>query len=341
MLDIFNNSAFSVTSLTDVVNELKYRPSRIAELGLFQTSSVATTSVAIERIGDMLQLVRPSPRGAPGEVRDMPKRSIENLTIPHFQRDWHVYADEVQGIRALGSETNLKTVQQLVTEKMGANLADFDLTEEYSRLGAVTGIVTYADGTTLNLYNKFDVTPETEIAFNLSASSPVDGALRQQCTKVIRNMRAILGGVNFGSVHAFVGDDFFDDLLKHPEVRETYKGYSDAAILRDSYVGRNRGSNPIFEFGGIVWENYGAVQADDQVGIHTDKAQFFPIGVPGLFRTYYGPADYIETVNTLGKRLYSKQWRMQNDKGINGEMQSNALQICTRPKVLLKGRRGA
>jgi hypothetical protein len=28
--------------------------------------------------------------------------------------------------------------------------------------------------------------------------------------------------------------------------------------------------------------------------------------VPGLFRTYYAPADYIETVNTIGQRLYVK-----------------------------------
>jgi len=36
--------------------------------------------------------------------------------------------------------------------------------------------------------------------------------------------------------------------------------------------------------------------------------------VPGLFRTVYAPADYIETVNTQGQRLYGKQYEMQTER---------------------------
>ncbi|MET3646142.1 major capsid protein [Phyllobacterium ifriqiyense] len=31
----------------------------------------------------------------------------------------------------------------------------------------------------------------------------------------------------------------------------------------------------------------------------------------GLFRAYYAPADYNETVNTMGKRLFAKSRPMQ------------------------------
>lgn len=337
MLEIFKNNAFSLQSLTDVVNELKYRPGRISSMGLFTPTSVATTSISIERIGDMLQLVKPTPRGGPGEVRDMPKRTLRSFAIPHFQRDWAVMADEVQNVRALGSESQLKTVQSVVTEKQGANLDDFALTEEHARLGAITGIVTYADGSTLNMFTEFGVAQDAEINFNLATAE--GGALREACVNVIRKMRAHLGGLGFARVHAFVGDQFFDALMKNPELRATYEGWSDAKILRESYVGPNRSENPMIEFGGIVFENYGEIGGNG-VGIATDKAHFFPVGVSRLFRTYYAPADYVETVNTLGRRLYSKQWPMSNDKGINGEMQSNALQLCTRPKVLLRGRAG-
>lgn len=338
MLDIFNSDAFSVTSLTDALQDLKYRPNRIGELGLFTPSSVATITIAIERIGDQLQLVSPSPRGAPGETRDMPKRNIRNLSIPHFQRDWAVYADEVQGVRAFGSETQLETVQGLVVGKLGAHLADFELTEEHARLGAVTGIITYADGQETNLFTEFGVSEETEVDFDLDAASPVDGILRKRCTQVIRTMKKRLGGVSFASIHAFVGDNFFDDLLQHKEVRETYKGWSEAQILRDSYVGPNRASNPMFQFGNILFENYGEIDGEG-VGINTNKSRFFPLGVPNLFRTYYAPADYIETVNTMGRRLYARQREMPNGKGISGEIQMNALSICTRPGALMGARR--
>lgn len=342
MLDIFNNDAFSVTSLTDAISEKKVRPGRLGELGLFTTTSVTTLTIALERIGDTIQLVAPSPRGSAGETRDEPKRSIENIGIPHFQRDWSVVADEVQGVRAYGSETQLMTVQGLVAQKIAANLADLDLTDEYARLGAIQGIVTYKGGQTLNLFDKFGVNQPSETDFDLDAANPADGILRKKCVAKIREARKALGGVPFDYLHAFVGDDFFDDLLKHPEVRETYKGWGEAQILRESYIGKNRSSNPMFEFGGIVWENYGAIDNTGDgalLGIGTDVAKFVPVGVPGLFRTYYAPADYVETVNTLGKARYAKQWPMQNGKGVNGETQTNTLHIATRPGCLLRAKR--
>lgn len=338
MLDIFNNNAFGVTSLTDAVNEMKYQPTRINDMNLFRVSRIATTSISIERIGNTLQLVKPSPRGGPGEMRDKPKRSMKSFVVPHFQRDWAVYADEVQGVRAMGSESSVRTVKGVVADRMGEQLDDFALTEEHARLGAVKGVVTYADGDTLNLFSEFGVTQNAEINFDLANKK--DGDLRKACADVIRLERKYLGAVGFRHVHAFCGDDFFDALLKNAEVRDTYTGWSEAKILRESYIGANRGENPIFEFGGIVFENYGEID-DEGVGVDTSKCHMFPMGVPNLFRTYYAPADYIETVNTRGKRLYSKQMQMPNGKGITGEMQSNALQLCTRPKTLIKAKMAA
>lgn len=342
MLDIFNNDAFSVTSLTDAISEKKVRPGRLGELGLFTTTSVTTLTIALERIGDTIQLVAPTPRGGPGEVRDGEKRSIENISIPHFQRDWSVVADEVQGIRAYGSETQLMTVQGIVAQKIAINLADLDLTDEYSRIGAIQGVVTYKGGQTLDLFNKFGVAQPAEVDFDLDNANPGEGILRKKCVAMIRAARAALGGVPFDYLHCFVGDNFFDDLLSHKEVRETYKGWTAAQILRESYIGKNRSSNPMFEFGDIVWENYGAIDSQGDgalMGISTNEAKFVPVGVPGLFRTYYGPADYMETVNTLGRPRYAKQWPMQNGKGVQGETQTNALHIATRPGCLMRAKR--
>jgi hypothetical protein len=342
MLDIFNTDAFSVTSLTDGVADKVVRSGRLGQLGLFSASSVSTLSIAIERIGDTVQLVAPSLRGAGGETRDMPKRSIKSLAIPHFQRDWAVMADEVQGIRAYGSETMLKTVQGLVADKIAMNIADLDLTDEHARLGAIQGIITYKDNSTLNLYTEFGVQQPAEADFDLDNANPAEGVLRAACVSMIRKMRKALGAVPFTSIHAFCGDNFFDNLLSHKEVRATYSGWTEAQILRDSYIGPNRAENPIFQFGGITFENYGAIDDTGDgalMGIDTDKARFIPLGVPGLFRTYYAPADYVETVNTMGRRLYAKQWQMLNGKGIEGETQTNVLHIATRPGSLMRAKR--
>lgn len=336
MLDIFNDAAFSVTNLTDAINEISFVPGRIGQMGLFEAESVDTTTIAIEKKGDILVLVPPSPRGGPGTTIDKEKRDLRSLIIPHFEINDAIYAEEVQNVRAHGQERALMTVMQKVAQRQRTHVNSFIATEEYARIGAVKGIITYADGSTLNLFTEFGVEQEQEIAFDLGNKK--EGALRAACAGVIRKIADILGGIPFSGVHAFCGDDFFDALIKNQEVRESYLNWQAAQELRTSYVSGGQ-SYGAFPFGGIMWENYRG-KVGGASFINSSSCHIFPTGVPGLFKTVYAPADYEETVNTMGRRLYSRQWQMPNGKGRNLDTQMNALQYCTRPKVLLKGKAG-
>lgn len=339
MLDVFNSSLFSVVSLTDAINKPLFQPGRIGQMGLFTELGVSTLTVVVEEKDGQLTLVSPSPRGAPGQTIDKAKAKGRPFVIPHFQIDDAIYADEVQGVRAWGTETELETVQGKVSERMMIHRASHEVTLEYARVGAVIGIITYADATTTNLFTEFGVAQDAEIAFDLDNATPAAGVLRKKSAAIVRQMSTNLGGLPFFGVHALVGDTFFDSLLAHTEVRDTFLNNPTAAELRRSYVvnGQSYGS---FDFGGVTYENYrGAVGGT--TFINTDKAHFFPIGVPNLFRTYFAPADYIETVNTRGKMLYAKQFPQPNGKAVALEVQMNQLSICTRPKALLVGRRAA
>lgn len=337
MLDVFNNGLFSVVSLTDAINKPVFQPQRIGQMGLFTEKGVTTTTVIVEEKDGQLVLVSPSPRGSPGQTIDKAKAKGRPFVIPHFEIDDAIYADEVQGVRAWGTETELQTVQGAVSDRMMLHRASHETTLEYARIGAVIGVITYADGSTTDLFSEFGVTQDTEIDFDLDNATPAAGVLRTKSAAVVRQMSTNLGGIPFFGVHAFVGDTFFDNLLAHVEVRNTFLNNPAARELRQSYV-INGQSYGTFEFGGIVYENYrGAVGGTTFV--NTDKAHFFPVGVPNLFKTYFAPADYIETVNTVGKMLYAKQYQMPNGKGVAFETQMNQLSICTRPKVLLKGKR--
>lgn len=342
-MSIFEGDAFTLARLTSVVNEIKFRPGRIGELGLFEAQGVDTTSVMIERKGDQLILVPPTPRGGPGVTLATDHRVLNALKVPHFEINDSVMADSVQNVRAFGTETGLESVQAKVVERLKIGVDSMAVTEEHARMGAIKGVVTYADGSELDLFTEFEVTPEPVVEFDLSNGALPDGSLRRVCAGIVRRVTDLLGGVSMTGLHAFVGDDFFDDLLTHPEVRETFKGWNEAKILREGYVGPNRSSSysfGIFEFGGIVWENYrGAVGTTSFIG--ADECHIFPIGVPGLFQTRYAPADYVETVNTVGRRLYSKQKPFPNDKGMSLDVQMNALSYATRPKVLIGGVRGS
>lgn len=336
MLDIFNSDAFGVVPLTDAINQLNYVPGRIGQMGLFRPSGISALSVAIEQKGGILKLIPPTPRGAPGTTLDKSKRSMLDVRVPHFEVNDAIMAEEVQGIRAFGSETLLETVAGKINDRNAEVTQSFAATEEFSRIGAIKGIVTYADGSTLNLFTTFGVSQIAAIDWDLDNATPEDGILRATCAGVYRTLAAELGGTPFSGIHAFCGDDFFDELIKHPEVRETYKNWAAAEELRSGYVDGNGQSFGAFSFGGITWENYRG-QVDDELFVASDEVHMFPLGVPGLFRTYYAPADYMETVNTVGLRLYQKQWAMPNGKGVNLDTQTNALHLCTRPRVLIPG----
>ncbi len=341
MLDIFRADAFSVLRLAEALREVSYVPGRVGSLGLFQTQSVDVLDVAIEKAdAENLVLVPSSPRGSPGDTRDFARRSLRKLSIPHFQRNDAIYADEVQQVRAFGSENAVESLQAKLAMKAAVHSQDFALTEEFHRLEIIkSGRVLDADGTTVlfDYYNEFGETQSPEVDFDLDNASPAPGALRKRCVEMIRAMSTTLGGLPYQRIHALVGDAFFDDLIAHPEVRSTYLGYEQAAALRTAYINNGAGGTyGSFEFGGITFENY---RGGGAISIDTNKAHFFPVGVPGLFRTFYGPADYIETIGRPGQRMYGKTYEMLNGKGVQVEWQMNAIHWCSRPRVLMRGRR--
>ncbi|ULB08428.1 major capsid protein [Cereibacter azotoformans] len=338
MLDIFNGAAFTVTSLATAMREIKYVPSRIGALGIFETSSVSTTSIAVEKQDDgSLILVPSSPRGGPGQTIGGVSRTLQNLHVPHFQRNDAIMADAAQDVRQFGSEAALETVMGVVAEKARRHSQHFALTEEYHRLNVIkSGRLLDADGDVIfDYFAEFGETQPDEIDFDLDNAAPASGALRKKCTGVVRQIGEALGGLPSTGVMALMGSAFADDFYAHPEVRETFLGWQAAAELRGGTVAA--GGNPVpLSFGGIVWEEY---RGGGAVSVDADKCHIFPLGVPDLFKTVYAPADYIETVNTMGQRLYAKQWPMPNDKGVNLEFQMNALHYCTRPRVLIRGKR--
>ncbi|MBN8262506.1 MAG: major capsid protein [Xanthomonadales bacterium] len=339
-LDVFNGDAFSTLSLTDAINKVPFVPGRAGQVAGWEEESVPTTQIMIEEIGGELKLVDPTPRGGPGQPGAGEKRNARSLVVPHYQVDDFIMADSVQNVRAFGQTSTLEVLQERVNARL-RNLVSWrlDPTLEHQRVGAIKGIILNADGSTLyNLFTEFGVTQEAEVDFDLDNAAPVDGVLRKKCAGIVRKIAGNLGGVATGPIFAECGDAFFDDLLAHPEVRESYKNTDMASVLRDGYVTPNGTIYGVFEFGGIVWENYrGGVGGTPFIG--TDACHIFPVGVPGLWRTIFAPADYEETVNTPGLPRYAKQYPSANGKGRHLEVQMNALNYCTRPKVLMKGKR--
>lgn len=339
MVDVFTPDAFNVHTMTAAINSAPFVPGRIGQMGIFEESGIPTLTAVIESQNGTLGLLSPTPRGGPGQTTDKEKRTIRSFVVPHFQHDDAIMADEVQGVREFGTTGQLRTVQNFMNQRIASRVPYFDATLEFQRVGAVKGVITYADSSTLDLFAEFGVSQIGEIDFDLDNANPASGVLRKKCATVTRAVADELGALPYTGLRAICGDAFFDDLLAHKEVVDSYKNTPMAQVLREGYL-RPNGQKVYgaFEFGDIVWENYrGSVGGT--AFVDANKCHIFPEGVPGLFKTWFAPADYWETVNTIGLPRYAKPIMMPNGKGMSLEMQSNPLSICTRPRTLIKGKR--
>lgn len=325
-IGIFEDNAFSVSSLTTAINEQEYLPGRISSLGLFEEEGVTTLTVQVEKDGDTLALVPAGERGTSGLVVGSSKRQLIPFNTVHLPQRFTIKADEIQGIRAFGTQSELQAVQDVVNKRLAKVKRQLDITHEFQRMGAIKGQVLDADGKTvlLDIYQRFGVARQS-MSMRLTEGKTL---VQVQCIEALDMQEDALGSVTTTGSRAFCGKTFWAKLIGHPSVSKTYEGTLQAAALRGD--GREA-----FDFGGITWERYrGKVAGVNFVG--DDEAQLVPEGVPDLFKTAFAPADYMETVNTLGIPYYSKLEPMPFGKGVSGEAQSNPLHLCTRPRAVIR-----
>lgn len=343
--NMWTSDPFDMVNLSIAIEKLLFDPGRLGQLGLFEEAGIDSLSLTIEDRGDQLVLIPPTPRGGPGTTMDKLKATLRPpLRIPHFEIDDAVMAEEVQGKRRFGTVNERQVLMERIADRGVQARRRFAVTHEYSRLGAVTGLVRYADGTQLDLYNWLGLTKLSDVYFDLTAASPAGGILRRRVNELAESLIDELGALPYTGIRAICGSTFWHDLIQNIEVRQTFLATLDGQELRTAYVdlpgGQAQKIYGTFAFGGISWEAYrgglGGVKF-----VPDDLCYFVPEGVPGLFLTRYAPADYNETVNTLGQSIYARMLEMRNGKGYELEFQSNALHICTRPRALITGHRGA
>lgn len=332
LTDIFNSDLFSCTSLSSAVNNMPFVPGKVGDLGIFEEAGITTTTVALEQQDGVVRLIADQPRGAPGKVIQTNRRVAYAMKAYHLPTRASIMADEIQNVRAFGG-SQLQTIEMVRNQKMQSHMASLDATLEYQRIGAIKGILTDADGSTekLNMFSLMGLTQDV----NSMELDQTTTSVRKECQKLKRRIETALGAVGYAGVVAMCGDNFFDTLVSNADVQKTYLNWQEASDLRaDKRIG--------FIYGDVLWINYRGVVTsgvDNSTAvtfIATDEAYAFPTGVPGLFKTRFAPADYVETVNTVGLPRYAKAELMDFGKGIEIEMQTNPISYCERPMVLQK-----
>lgn len=331
-MDAFNDDGFSVVHLTESVNRVPTVPGVLSAMNIFSPRRVRSPKVAVEMKQGELVIVQTSERGAPRNRRANEKRSIVDLRTRRIDEASQITADEVSGIRAFGSETELKSLQVEVVDRQRMIVQDLEATRERLYLGAINGALIDADDSVIyDFYDVFNFTRPAEIDFDWANRTGVREFIQANVT---RPMIRALGGVAPAGARiiCLCGDDFFDGLTRNSEYRERYKGTDDASALFENFA-----FQAIDAFG-VTWVNYRGTDDNSTVAIAPEKARFFMLGVPGLFIEAFAPPPTFGLVNTLGQEWYSRIiLDDKREEWADVEVESHRLPICTRPESLLQG----
>ena len=135
------------------------------------------------------------------------------------------------------------------------------------------------------------------------------------------------------TIVGLASDEFWDDLIAHKSVRETWLNQQEAADLRKDATFET------LNFGGITFVNYRGTDDNSTVAVPANKCKFFP-AVPGIFEVAYSPAETFDYVNTPGQPVYAMTIP---DKDRNAwvkiEVYSYPLFICKRPGALMRAKK--
>jgi len=324
---MLNEDGFTLAEMTAAINMLPHVPTMLGDSGLFEYSGVSTLTVQVERQGQSLALVSSKARGGPGGPIGRNTRDLRPFNLVHLPLDDKILADEVQGVRDFGTDGSLTPLEKRRNEVMQLGMRRFDLTMEFHRVNALRGIVYDADGSSVlhDFLTEFGVS-QVVVDFELDQAAT---ELRSKCDQIINTIEDELAGNVFTGVVGYCGRTFWQSLITHKSVKETYLNTAQAASLRGDTTLQ-------FDFGGITWRKYrGSFNGTQAIG--ANECTLVPTGVPGLLIGRFGPADYNETVNTIGLPMYARGIPMRNNKGWDIEMQSNPIHILTRPRAVVRG----
>ena len=331
MLNPFTTDAFNLISMTAAINRLPNNYGRLKEMGLFKDKGVPQRTVLIERKDGVLNLLNRLPVGSPGQKNTHGTRDVRSLVIPHFPLDDVILPQDFDGVRAFGSENALETAASIMNERLQTMKNKHAITLEWMKMGALKGIIYEADGSTViyNLYNEFLITRK-EVDFVLgTATTDIKG----KCLEIKRHIETNLKGETMSRIRVIVDPDFFDAFTNHAKVITAYERWMSGAALRDDMRSG-------FPFAGLTFEEYNATATDSDGNVRdfldSKDGVAFPEGTQNTFVTAYAPADFMETVNTLGLPFYAKREVRKYNRGIDIHTQSNPLPIVLRPEVCVR-----
>lgn len=321
---------FTLAELTKAINTLPTPTTVLGDSKLFKVESTKHLYAVVENINGKLVLVENTSRNAEPSAKQHGKRVRRVFEIPHLPKTTSLLPDEMV-VAGFGESSEQDEQSKVLNNKLQELKNDIEATKEYHRIGAINGVIYDADGTSViyDLYKEFGV---KQITVSLDLDNP-NADVRGNIIKAKRQAQKKLGGAVVKEWKCYCSSEMFDKLTAHANVQKAYANYAEAS---DKLSGDKRDG---FEFGGVKFIEYEVevMGTNDKLirYIKEGVGRIVPV-VEGLFKTIYAPANYNETVGTLGKDMYAKIEPRKMGKGYDVEAQSNPLSLCTQPDALIE-----
>jgi len=335
------NERFTSLQLTQAIAKRTNEYGLLNSMGLFAEKGIPDRQVKIETKSGTLSIIPTSPIGTPAPAADSPDdRDVRILPTFRHAKQHRLLAEELQGVRMFGSDDQMEVFDYKMLEKIDLIQREHRQTKEFLRWGALKGDVYDADGVRV-LYNVYNLMGETQkiIEWDIENVAAVD-PIQDGNDELLDYFETEALGETVTGVVKFCSPGYMKAMQKNKDFRDAYKYWAN-----NGEVNPNRQSlRRPFEFKDVIYVRHlgkcSFKKADGTVVTHTfipdDESIAVPMGTMETFRTFFGPAEFAETVNTIGQEIYVKPSMMKLDMGVELHSFSYALNLVTKPRLVVR-----
>lgn len=334
---------FTTLQLTMGINKRQNEYGLLNGMGLFTEHGITDRHVKIETRNQTLSIIPTSPVGTPAPADDDPD---DRAVIPPIPTSRHakkhtLLAESLQGVRAFGTEDMPDPVDLKVMEMLDKIQREHRQTKEFRRWSALKGRIYDVDGAKL-LLDVYATMGETQkiIEWDLENDTATD-PIQDGNDELLDYLEDEALGETITGVIKFCSPGYMAAMMKNKEFRDAFKYYANNTGSVDP--NRQSARRP-FEFKDVIYLRHRGScsykKKDGSVVKHTfitdGEAIAVPLGTTDTFKTFFGPAEFLETVNTVGQEIYVKPKVMDLDMGIELHSFSHALDLVTQPRLVVR-----
>jgi len=329
------SNTFRLVDQTDDILLLPQTWTLLGDSGLFQTESLTSKTVTLEKRAGGLVLLKDRMRGDAPQTFGRETRALHSYEVPHFALKDTISPEELEGRTRPGSKgKEYDTEAAAMLRSMEKIRKSFDINMELSRFKTLSTGQAYApNGTVVADYYSDNSLTRNEVDFVLGTGTT---DVIAKCAEIIADFQSTANeGQVISRVVGYASPEFMGKLLAHAKVTQThiYQQIGQYNITQERAGGM--ALRRTLNFGGIQFVEV----ADTLLGqrlVTAGDCIMVAFEDMGSFKTYFSPPSRFGYVNTFAEEMYLWSWKNERLTDITLEMESNWLNVLHRPNFVAR-----